>query len=127
MVSWFDPSIAFPSGLLRHWAEDFAENARGIYYADDLRALDRSKISFGDPKEFDCIYPKVLEERNIFIPSLKGQDWNSPEERDRRKRASLASSHAMENGMWDKSEFAWDADARNDIFSAMRADPRVDM
>ena len=75
------------------------------------------------PDQFDYIYPQVLEDRDIFIPSLKGKDWNSADERDRRERASLACSHAMENDQWERSEFAWDANARSDIFGRVRADP----
>ena len=46
---------------------------------------------------------------------------------DRRQRACVAASHALRNEQWNKSQFAWDADARSDIFGQIKDDPLLDM
>ena len=102
------------------------ENARGIYYVDDLYAADKGKILW-EAAEFDYIERRVLKYRKVFIPSFDDIDWNEPSQKTRRKRAETTSSNATCNGMWKRSEFTWDADARSDNFSPFRHDCRLDM
>ena len=125
-VSWLDPHSGYNPGSLRHYGDDLADNARGIYYADDLRAADKSRILL-ETHKFDYVERRVLRYRKVFIPSFDGIDWNEPNQKSRRKRAATASSNAIHNGMWKRSEFAWDADARSDIFGPFRHDCRLDM
>ena len=124
---WFDPTTDAAPALGRFWGVDFAENARGIYYADGLRGIDRLNISEDDSSKYDWYYPKLLSQRNTFVPSLKGIDWNSLAEVGRKTRSDIAWQHALSNSTWNKSEFAWDADARCDIFGKIREDRRLDM
>lgn len=126
-LRWLDPQSGYNPGFLRHHGDDLADNARGIYYADDLRAGDKSKVLLGTDDDIGYVERRVLRYRKNFIPSFDGIDWNESRQKSRRKRAVTASSNALLNGMWKRSEFAWDADARNDIFSPFRQDCRLDM
>ena len=121
--SWFVPGQKLKSSVIRHWGTDYADNARGIYYSDDLRGIDRLNIMNRNPIRFDWYYEKVLSSRNVFIPSFRNLHWSEAHEAERRSRASVASQHALQNSSWNKSEFAWDADARNDIFGKIKEDP----
>ena len=111
----------------KHQNSDWAENARGVYYSDDLRGIDRLNILEDDPCLYDWYHEQVLSERKIFVPSVPKVDWNSRKEAKRRLRADVVSQHALQNSLWNKSEFAWDSDARNDIFGEIRNDPTLDM
>ncbi|KAL9630570.1 MAG: hypothetical protein Q9164_006346 [Protoblastenia rupestris] len=123
---WYDPRAA-RNASMKHYLSDWADNARGIYYADGLKALDRYMISSDDPNDFDFYRSQVLDERQSFIPSFRGVHMSAPWESDRRQRACVAASHALRNEQWNKSEFAWDADARSDIFGQIKDDPLLDM
>ena len=59
----------------------------------------------------------------MWIPSLTGLDWNHPSEATRRQKAELFVKHALDNEKWNKSEYAWEADAWTDVFGRMRDDP----
>lgn len=76
--------------MLRHWGDDLADNARGIYYADDLRAIDKSKLR-GETHEIDYVERRVLRYRNLcsFI---------------RRHRLERADSKASEKASVDRFE-----------------------
>ena len=115
--------------MLRRYGDDFTDNARGIYYADEMHAIDRSKLLWDSngTEAFDYVYRHVLRRRRLFIPSSKGIGWHDPCQKTRRERAVTASSNALSNGQWKRSEFAWDADARRDIFEPFRSDARLDM
>lgn len=125
-ISWFDPHSTYRPSFLKHWGDDLVDNARGIYYSDDLHGFDKSG-HFLETHNFDHVKCRVLRYRKTFIPSFDSIDWNEPSQKSRRERAVDASSNAILNGMWKRSEFAWDADARNDIFGPFRHDCRLDM
>ena len=127
--SWLNPRTKYPSAHLRRFGDDFADNARGIYYADGLKAADKSHLldDLSSTEAFDYVHRRVLKYRNTFIPSFDNLDWNDPRQKARRKQAVTASSNAISNGLWNRSEFAWDADARSDIFGPFRNDCRLDM
>ena len=73
-------SQTLTSGHLKHYGDDYAENARGIYYANTLDAVGKSKLLSDSTDDFDYVYRKVLLERSTCIPSLAGRDWESPNE-----------------------------------------------
>ncbi|KAH8777841.1 hypothetical protein F5883DRAFT_696769 [Diaporthe sp. PMI_573] len=54
-----------------------------------------------------------------------GLDWDDEFEESRRTRARSFLKHALDNEKWNKSEYAWEADAWNDVFSLMRDDPAL--
>lgn len=82
-------------------------NAQGIYY--------RHHYSPG----------WVTADHNLWVPSLYGIDWNNDGEKSRRIRAQTFVKHALDNEKWNKSEYAWEADAWTDVFSLMRNDPAL--
>lgn len=72
------------------------------------------------------VLPESTFRTKDFIPSFKGIDWQGAEEAKRRARTQTAASHVSQNE-WNKSEFAWGADARSDVFGEIRHDPYFDM
>jgi len=80
-------------------------NARGIYY--------RHYYSPG----------WVTAGHDLWLPSLDAVDWMDPTEKGRRRRARVFVKHVLENEKWNKSEYAWEADAWHDVFGQMRNDP----
>jgi hypothetical protein len=51
--------------------------------------------------------------------------FDSPTEHNRRKRARQLLRHTLDNERWNKSEYAWEADAWADVFGQMRNDPAL--
>jgi len=80
-------------------------NARGIYYRHHY-----------SPR-------LVTMGRKIWVPTLENTDWDEPGEIGRRKRARVIAEHNLNNETWNKSEYAWEADAWSDVFGEMRNDP----
>ncbi|KAI9695513.1 MAG: hypothetical protein M1836_006430 [Candelina mexicana] len=109
-IFWFNPGENYPASMYTNFGKDWADNARGIYYSDDWSEAVRSHAT-------------LLPGRNLFIPSFKQIDWESPHESNRRRRARMAMKHALDNSKWNKSEYAWEADAWRDIFGHIRNDP----
>jgi len=84
-----------------------AQNAQGIYYHDSF-----------DSK-------RVPEDRNLFIPTF--ENWDNPTEDCRRERARIVERHMINNETFNKSEYAWEADAWSDVFGRMREDSQLTM
>lgn len=93
--------------LVDRFRDDWGMNARGIYY--------RHYYSPG----------WVTADHSLWLPSLDGIDWNDDVEESRRTRAQLFLKHSLDNEKWNKSEYAWEADAWADVFSHMRNDPAL--
>jgi hypothetical protein len=91
--------------MLDKYGKEYALNARGIYYHNDFSP------------------DLVTLERKVWIPTLEGVDWEEPSECDRRQRARVLMEHNINNETRHKSEYAWEADAWNDVFGSMRNDP----
>jgi hypothetical protein len=97
--------MRYPPFLIDYFGKDYALNAQGIYYRSDYS---QGWVTYG---------------RNLWIPNLTGVDWEEPSELPRRKRARVLMEHTLNNETWNKSEYAWEADAWSDIFGDMRNDP----
>lgn len=95
--------------MIRSWGKDYALNAQGIYYHNDY-----------SPDLVTC-------DRTVWTPSLTGIDWEQPDEVPRRLRARVLVEHNINNEAWNKSEYAWEADAWSDVFGDMRNDPCLTM
>lgn len=95
--------------MLDNCGKEYALNARGIYYYDHFS------------------HDLVTCTRKVWIPSLEGIDWDTPNERSRRRQAELVVAHSIRNEMRRKSEYAWEADAWSDIFGDMRDDFCLEM
>lgn len=96
-----------PPSLIDRFGDDWGMNARGIYY--------RHHYSPG----------WVTADHSLWLPSLDGIDWNDDVEKSRRCRAKSFLKHALDNEKWNKSEYAWEADAWTDVFGPMRDDPAL--
>ncbi|KAK2604093.1 hypothetical protein N8I77_007051 [Diaporthe amygdali] len=101
------PGFFEPPNLIDRFGDDWRMNARGIYY--------RHHYSPG----------WVTADHSLWLPSLDGVDWNDEVEASRRIRAKSFLKHALDNEKWNKSEYAWEADAWTDVFSLMRNDPAL--
>lgn len=93
--------------IIGRFGDDWAQNARGIYY--------RHHYSPG----------WVTADHSLWLPSFDGTDWDDPSEESRRARAKVFLKHALDNERWNKSEYAWEADAWKDVFGLMREDPAL--
>jgi len=93
--------------MLLRFGKDYALNARGIYYRE----------------KFDA--DLVVAGRKIWRPDIPKDNEVSPEILERQARARKFASHANNNEMRYKSEFAWEADAWSDVFGCMREDPSL--
>ena len=51
--------------------------------------------------------------------------FDSRIEHNRRERARQLLRHTLDNERWNKSEYAWEADAWVDVFGQMRNDPAL--
>ena len=74
---WYDPR-GTRNASMKHYLGDFVDNARGIYYADGLKAINKYMINSDDPNDFDFYRSQVLDERQSFIPSFRGVHMNVP-------------------------------------------------
>ena len=92
--------------IINHYKREWDMNASGIYYRHHS-SPDWSK---------DLPY-------KLYMPSLSGLNPNDVCETARRQRARVLSSRARNNEKWNKSEYAWEADAWSDVFGQMRNDP----
>jgi hypothetical protein len=63
----------------------------------------------------------------VFLPSLEKIDWDHPTETDRRGRAEITSTHALENMNMYRSECPRKFDAWRYIFFKIRDDPQLAM
>jgi hypothetical protein len=95
--------------MLDRFGKDYKLNAQGIYYYD-----------FYSPR-------LVTSTRKVWVPSLDGIDWTGPGEESLRIRARVFAEHNLNNERWNKSEYAWEADAWSDVFGEMRNDPCLEM
>ena len=91
--------------MIDHFGEDYALNAQGIYYRHDYSL------------------EWVTCDRKVWVPTFKGVDWEEPRETRRRKRARAFVKHNINDETWNKSEWAWEADAWFDVFKDIRNDP----
>jgi hypothetical protein len=105
LSSDFDPIQEFPPSAVGFFRQEWMLNARGIYYRD-----------YYSPR-------LVTMGRKIWVPTLENTDWDEPGEICRRKRARVMAEHNPNNEAWNKSEYAWEADAWSDVFGEMRNDP----
>ncbi|KFZ13080.1 hypothetical protein V501_03895 [Pseudogymnoascus sp. VKM F-4519 (FW-2642)] len=106
-MHYLDPKKDCPPNIMSTFGKDMAPNAQGIYYWD---SFDKARVP---------------TDQNLFIPSFKNIDWDSPAEADRRGRARVVGTHMVNNETCCKSEFAWEADAWSDIFGCMRNDNQL--
>lgn len=97
--------MAWSPFFIDRYGADWGMNAQGIYY--------RHHYSPG----------WVTADHSLWLPSLDSEDWNSSTESARRIRARALLTHILDNEKWNKSEYAWEADAWNDMFGPMRNDP----
>lgn len=123
---YLQPGMLPPLGMVGTYGKDWELNAKGIYY----------RHFFSEHW--------VTDGRKLWTPSLEGIDWTDPAEKPRRERARAFIKHVLEyvmfpvpvarngpltiatsNEKWEKSEYAWDADAWADVFGKMRDDPVV--
>lgn len=91
--------------LLQRYGRDWGDNARGIYYRHHY-----------SPEW-------VTADHSLWLPSFQEIEWDDAGEADRRLRAQSLLRHVLDNERWNKSEYAWEADAWTDVFGGMRNDP----
>lgn len=84
-------------------------HAQGIYY----------KNSFS-PR-------RVTGTREVWVPSLDGDDWGTQSRVTLRARARTLAERSRRNESWNKSEYAWEADAWSCVFEDMRNDHTLEM
>jgi hypothetical protein len=105
---YLQPGVAVPPSMRDQYHRDWSWNARGIYYRH-----------FYSPEW-------VTGDHNLWVPTTNHVNWvNDESEEPRRMRAQQFLRHALENGQWRKSEYAWEADAWKDVFGRMRDDPAI--
>ena len=95
--------------MIDRFGKDYMLNAQGIYYRDNYAP------------EF------VTNNRKVWIPTIEGIDWDEPGQVCLRDRARIFTAHNINNETWNKSEYAWEADAWSDVFKDMRNDPCLEM
>lgn len=104
---YLQPGTAVPPGMRDRYHHDWSWNARGVYYRH-------------------YYLPEwVTGDHSLWVPTLNRVDWEDRSEEPRRMRAKTFLRHALDNGKWRKSEYAWEADAWNDVFGQMRNDPTI--
>jgi hypothetical protein len=95
--------------MLDRLGKDYRLNAQGIYYHDRY-----------SPR-------LVTSTRKVWVPSFDGINWEEPSQESLRTRARAFVEHNLNNERWNKSEYAWEADAWSDVFGDMRNDPCLEM
>lgn len=97
----------YPQKATKDFVQDIAQTSQGIYYYDSFQE------------------DRIPEDRKLFVPSIEGVNWDSCEENSRRERARMVERHMINNETFNKSEFAWEADAWADIFGFLRDDNQL--
>jgi hypothetical protein len=105
--SYLQPGLAWPPFNVERFGHDWSWNARGVYYRH-----------YYSPHW-------VTADHDLWIPTTKDALFNSPAEHNRRERAKQLLQHTLDNERWNKSEYAWEADAWADVFGQMRNDPAL--
>ncbi|KAL2132938.1 hypothetical protein VTI74DRAFT_3128 [Chaetomium olivicolor] len=105
--TYLQPGSAASPGMLGSYGKDWAWNARGVYYRHHY-----------SPEW-------VTGDHSLWVPTLDDTNWNDLGEDPRRIRARRLLKHALDNERWNKSEYAWEADAWSDVFGQMREDPVI--
>ena len=101
------PGRICPISVIAKHSRDWTWNARGIYYRHYYSPL------------------WVTNRPKLWIPIIDDRTFDTRYEDRRRSRARQLLHHAMDNERWNKSEYAWEADAWNDVFGQMRSDPAL--
>jgi hypothetical protein len=104
---YLQPGANVPPSMRDCYHHDWSWNARGVYYRQ-----------YYSPEW-------VTGDHSLWVPTLDHVDWDDRSEEPRRMRAKTFLRHALGNGQWRKSEYAWEADAWNDVFGQMRDDPTI--
>jgi hypothetical protein len=102
---YLEPGMALPPSIRDRYHHDWSWNARGVYYRH-----------YYSPEW-------VTGDHTLWVPVLDRVDWDDQSEESRRMRAKTFLKHNLDNARWRKSEYAWEADAWNDVFGRMRDDP----
>ncbi|KAJ6142839.1 hypothetical protein N7471_002292 [Penicillium samsonianum] len=101
------PGEETPLKMIERFGADWGLNARGIYYRH-----------YYSPEY-------VTPCHNLWLPSLHGTHWSHVSEDGRRVRAERFLKHSLDNERFKKSEYAWEADAWQDVFGLLREDPAL--
>ncbi|KAH7371953.1 hypothetical protein BKA66DRAFT_443745 [Pyrenochaeta sp. MPI-SDFR-AT-0127] len=104
---YLQPGQACVTSLYEKFGRDWSWNARGVYYRQ-----------FHSPLW-------VTADHSLWIPTVDYSMFDDPMEEHRRTRAKKFLRHALDNERWNKSEYAWEADAWTDVFGQMRNDPAL--
>lgn len=104
---YLTPGWPCPPSLRDRFHIDWSWNARGVYYRHHY-----------SPEW-------VTGDHSLWVPTLDGIDWDDVTEAPRRSRAKAFLQHTLDNARWNKSEYAWEADAWSDVFGQMRDDPVI--
>ncbi|KJK63935.1 hypothetical protein P875_00064605 [Aspergillus parasiticus SU-1] len=105
LESYLIPGELIPVSMRERVGPDWGLNARGIYYRH----------------YFSSAY--VTSGHNLWLPSLHDTHWSDRSEDGRRARAERFLKHTLDNERFKKSEYAWEADAWQDVFGLLREDP----
>lgn len=105
--SYLIPGEETPLKMIERFGADWGLNARGIYYRHDYSP------------EY------VTPWHNLWLPSLHDTHWSHVSEDGRRVRAERFLKHSLDNERFKKSEYAWEADAWQDVFGLLREDPAL--
>ncbi|KAJ5167275.1 uncharacterized protein N7482_006056 [Penicillium canariense] len=93
--------------MIERFGADWGFNARGIYYRHHFS---RAWVTPG---------------HDLWLPSVCDVHWSHASEDSRRARAEKFLKHSLDNERFKKSEYAWEADAWQDVFGRMRDDPSL--
>ena len=115
----FNPRAQAMDSMYASHGPDWVLNARGIYYHDRF-SVPHTTVTTPPPSS-------LVKNRTLFIPTCKDLDWDDSGEVSRRARARVAARHAASHEVWNKSEYAWEADAWSDVFGKIRDDPLLVM
>lgn len=93
--------------MVERYGADWGLNALGIYYRH----------------HYSPAY--VTSGHDLWLPSFHDTNWSDASEDGRRVRAEKLLKHALDNERFKKSEYAWEADAWQDVFGLLRDDPAL--